>query len=134
MEKTTRFSKKRQAILMALQSTCEHPTAEWLYQKLKPEHPDLSLGTVYRNLTLFREQGVVRGVGVVDGHERFDANTADHPHFVCKRCHAVIDIPAIESGDAVERAVSATYGFLADSHDLTVYGTCGGCMQGDHRV
>ena len=134
MEKTTRFSKKRQAILMALQNTCEHPTAEMLYQQLKPEHPDLSLGTVYRNLTLFRDQGLVRGVGVVDGHERFDANTADHPHFVCKRCHAVIDIPAIADGGEVERAVNATYGFAADSHDLTVYGTCGKCTVSDCRV
>lgn len=128
MEKTTRFSKKRQAILMALRDTHEHPTAETLYQQLKPEHPDLSLGTVYRNLTLFRQQGLVRGVGVVDGHERFDANTADHPHFVCKCCHAVIDIPAIEDGVEVERAVSRAYGFCADSHDLTVYGTCGKCL------
>ena len=134
MEKTTRFSKKRQAILMALQATHEHPTAEMLYQQLKPDHPDLSLGTVYRNLTLFREQGMVRGVGVVDGHERFDANTADHPHFVCKHCHAVIDIPGIEDDGQVERKVSQTYGFTADHHDLTVYGTCGKCTLGDYRV
>ena len=129
MEKTTRYSKKREAILMALRSTVDHPTAEWLYQALKPEHPDLSLGTVYRNLTLFREQGLVRGVGVVDGHERFDATTADHPHFVCKRCRAVIDIPAIEDGTQVERAVSKAYGFEAEHHDLTVYGLCCICMK-----
>ena len=129
MEKTTRYSKKREAILMALRNTVDHPTAEWLYQTLKPEHPDLSLGTVYRNLTLFREQGLVRSVGVVDGHERFDATTADHPHFVCKHCRAVIDIPAIEDGTRVERAVSKAYGFAAEHHDLTVYGLCSSCMQ-----
>ncbi|MBO5917441.1 MAG: transcriptional repressor [Oscillospiraceae bacterium] len=134
MEKTTRYSKKREAILMALRDTEGHPTAEWLYQKLKPEHPDLSLGTVYRNLTLFREQGQIRSVGVVDGHERFDANTADHPHFVCEGCHAVIDIPGIEDDRQVERAVSHTYGFAARHHDLTVYGLCGDCMQSQSKA
>lgn len=133
MEKTTRYSKKREAILMALRDTVDHPTAEWLYQKLKPEHPDLSLGTVYRNLTLFREQGLVRSVGVVDGHERFDANPADHPHFVCKYCRAVIDIPAIEDGNQVECAVNETYGFAAEHHDLTVYGVCGNCMHSNPK-
>ena len=126
--------KKRTAILSFLRQTKEHPSAEMVFNHLKPEILDLSLGTVYRNLTLFREQGMVRGVGVVDGHERFDANTADHPHFVCKHCHAVIDIPGIEDDGQVERKVSQTYGFTADHHDLTVYGTCGKCTLGDYRV
>jgi len=129
MERTTRYSKKREAILTALRATKSHPTAEWLYQTLKPEHQDLSLGTVYRNLTLFREQGLVRSVGVVDGHERFDADTSDHTHFVCTSCHAVIDIPAITAGKQVEAQVSEKYGFRVNHHDLTVYGTCTECMQ-----
>ena len=49
MERTTRYSKKREAILTALRQTDAHPSAEWLYQTLKATHPDLSLGTVYRN-------------------------------------------------------------------------------------
>ena len=129
METGQRFSKKRQAIYDALFASREHPSAEWVYQTLKPEYPDLSLGTVYRNLTLFREQGLVRSVGVVDGHERFDADTSDHTHFVCTCCHALIDIPAITAGKAVEAQVGETYGFRVDHHDLTVYGTCAECMQ-----
>ena len=50
MEKAVRYSKKREAILDAIQSTTCHPSADWVYQTLKPSHPDLSLGTVYRNL------------------------------------------------------------------------------------
>ena len=55
MEKAIRYSKKREAILNAIQSTKCHPSADWVYQTLKPEHPDLSLGTVYRNLEFFRQ-------------------------------------------------------------------------------
>ncbi len=128
MERTTRYSKKREAILDALRMTKSHPTAEWLYQQLKPDHPDLSLGTVYRNLTLFRQQGTIRSVGVVDGHERFDANTENHTHFVCTRCHSVIDIPDIAAGQQVEQEVSRQYGFRPDHHDLTVFGACDQCI------
>ena len=68
-------SKKRQVILEALAATTAHPTAQELYQQLKPDYPDLSLGTVYRNLSLFSEQGDVMSVGVFRGQERFDART-----------------------------------------------------------
>ena len=81
-----RYSKKREAILNAIRSTTCHPSAEWIYQTLKPTHPDLSLGTVYRNLVFFQQQGQVQSVGVVNGQERFDGNTAPHSHFVCTNC------------------------------------------------
>ena len=76
MAKAIRYSKKREALLQIIQDTECHPSAEWLYQTLKPQHPDLSLGTVYRNLQFFREQGIIKSVGVVNGQERFDAETA----------------------------------------------------------
>ena len=59
METAHRYSKKREAILEAMRSTLEHPSAEWIYAKLKPEFPDLSLGTVYRNLAFFRAVGLL---------------------------------------------------------------------------
>jgi Fe2+/Zn2+ uptake regulation proteins len=87
-----KFSRKREAILDALRSTKTHPTAEWIYATLKPLYPDLSLGTVYRNLSLFRSEGQIISVGTVNGQERFDANIAPHPHFICDSCGEVIDI------------------------------------------
>lgn len=62
-----KYSKKRQAILDALRNTTEHPSAEMLYARLKPEYPDLSLGTVYRNLAMFIRDGDVISVGTVSG-------------------------------------------------------------------
>ena len=73
-----KYSKKREAILEALRNTTEHPSAEMLYARLKPEFPDLSLGTVYRNLAMFIRDGDAVSVGTVAGQERYDADT--HPH------------------------------------------------------
>ena len=78
MEPRSKHFKKREAILNCLRSTNTHPTAEWVYAQLKTEYPDISLGTVYRNLALFKEQGLVISVGTVGGVERFDADTEPH--------------------------------------------------------
>ena len=93
MERATRYSRKREAILNAIQSTDCHPSAEWVYQTLKPTHPDLSLGTVYRNLVLFQQQGLIQSIGVVKGQERFDGCIAPHSHLICTCCGAVMDLP-----------------------------------------
>ena len=127
MERAIRYSKKREAILSLLRGTSCHPSAEWVYRQLRPLHPDLSLGTVYRNLAFFREQGLVQSVGVVQGQERFDAVTAPHSHFVCSCCGAVLDLPDIHPDRDLERTVSAQYGFAAERCELTFYGLCPDC-------
>ena len=111
MERATRYSKKREAILTAIRSSDAHPSAEWIYHTLKSTHPDLSLGTVYRNLLFFQQNGTIQSVGVVNGQERFDAVTAPHSHFVCTSCGAVIDlhrIPMDPSGSNMGSRSSAT--------------------------
>ena len=90
--RTQNYSRKRQAIYELLLSTKEHPSAEWIYNSLKSEYPDLSLGTVYRNLKLLEENGTVKSVAVVDGRERYDALMSPHSHFICSKCGRVIDV------------------------------------------
>ena len=68
-----RHSKKRDAMLNLMRGTKCHPTADWVYQGMREIFPDISLGTVYRNLNQLCEERLVMRVGVVDGHERFDA-------------------------------------------------------------
>ena len=122
-----KFSKKRAAILEALRSTQEHPSAEMLYARLKCEFPDLSLGTVYRNLAMFVADGDAVSVGTVAGQERYDADTAPHAHFICACCGRVLDVelPALEDMDgAVERA---TGGRVA-GHSLSFRGECAECL------
>lgn len=127
MERAIRYSKKREAILTLIQGTGCHPSAEWVYQQLRPLHPDLSLGTVYRNLAFFREHGLVRSVGVVRGQERFDAITTPHSHFVCNCCGTVLDLPDIRPERGLERTVSTQYGFAVERCELTFYGLCPNC-------
>src|SRR5699024_5058374 len=121
--------KKREAILTAIRSTYCHPSAEWVYQKLKPEHPDLSLGTVYRNLIFFQQRGDIQSVGVVKGQERFDAVTTPHSHFVCNSCGAVSDLHEIQLDAGLDRSVGQQYGLAVERHELTFYGWCPECMQ-----
>ncbi len=85
MEKRQNYSRKREAIYQAICSTDTHPTADWIYQNLKPVYSDLSLGTVYRNINRFKEEGRIISVGVVNGQERLDGNTVPHSHFICKK-------------------------------------------------
>ena len=86
METARKHSKKREAILEALRSAKDHPSAEMLYSRLKSVYPDLSLGTVYRNLAFFINDGEITSVGTVAGQERYDADTSPHAHFICRRC------------------------------------------------
>ena len=87
MERATRYSRKREAILNAIQSTDCHPSAEWVYQTLKPTHPDLSLGTVYRNLVLFQQQGLIQSIGVVKGAVRWVHCPPQSPYLhLLRRC------------------------------------------------
>ncbi len=128
MERAARYSKKREAILEAVRSTHLHPTAEWVYQQLKPVHPELSLGTVYRNLNLFRAQGIIRCVGVVNGQERFDAETRPHSHFICDRCGAILDLE-VGVDEKLEAEVGEAYGLRVDRHELVFHGSCGKCQE-----
>ena len=88
----TKQFKKRAAILSCLRGTKAHPSAEMVYEMLRAENPDISLATVYRNLTLFKNQGLIRSLGTVDGVERFDGRVEPHVHFVCTGCDAVTDL------------------------------------------
>lgn len=130
--KKQNFSRKRQAILAAIQSTNCHPTAEWVYQKLKPEFPNLSLGTVYRNIAQFKEDGLIIGVGVVNGHERFDATTIPHGHFICNHCGCVMDIMEDLVSPETVAAVAEMTGAQVESHELTFYGCCPNCRLDRH--
>lgn len=129
MERAIRYSKKREAILKAIQSTDCHPSAEWVYQTLKATHPDLSLGTVYRNLVFFQKRGDIKSIGVVNGQERFDRLVAPHSHFICSRCGAVIDLYGLPVDGGLDRTVSEQYKFAVERHELTFYGICQQCMQ-----
>jgi Fur family peroxide stress response transcriptional regulator len=109
-----------------IRSTKCHPTAQWVYEQLKPRIPDLSLGTVYRNINLFMREERLISVGVLNGEEHFDAFTAPHPHFVCERCGKVSDLP-VPCGEVPASLTKIMEGFLADFRKTVFYGICPEC-------
>ena len=129
MDKTTKQFRKRNAILEYLRQTDEHPSAEMVYTHLKPEYPDLSLGTVYRNLSMFKQQGEIISIGTVNGVERFDGNTMPHVHFVCTGCDAVADLPQIQVPEALNQQVTLQTGGHIDMCQLTFVGQCSRCAE-----
>ena len=127
MDTTTKQFRKRNAILAYLRQTKDHPSAEMVFTHLKPEYPDLSLGTVYRNLSMFKNKGEIVSVGTVNGVERFDGNTTPHVHFVCTGCDAIADLPQIAVPEALNQQVTEATGGVIDTCQLTFVGKCQAC-------
>ena len=125
---TTKQFRKRNAILDCLMNTDTHPSAEMIYQMLQKTHPDISQATVYRNLALFKKQGLIVSVGTVNGAERFDANTASHVHFFCTGCDAVLDLPQIEVPTSFGTDAKNLAGCQVKSCHLTLTGLCSECQ------
>lgn len=120
--------RKRNAILSCLRDTHLHPSAEMVHEMLRENHPDISLATVYRNLALFKNQGVIQSLGTVNGTERFDANTDPHVHFVCGSCEAVLDLPQMEVPQSLSDSAARISGCRVDSCQLIFSGKCRDCL------
>jgi len=124
MERSTKQFRKRNAILAYLRGTDTHPSAEMVHDMLKPDHPDISLATVYRNLSRFKDQGIIQSLGTVHGIERFDANTEPHVHFVCNCCTAVMDLHQMDAPQRLCGEAAQHIGGQVDFCQLMFFGTC----------
>ena len=129
METEQKHFQKREAILSCLRSTDSHPSAEWIYDQLRQSDADISLATVYRNLALFKRQGLIQSVATVQGTERFDGETAPHVHFICTGCGAVADLTNIEIPQSLCATAGDCAGARIDGCQLTFTGLCGTCQK-----
>ena len=127
MAEHTKFSRKRDAILTCLRGTTSHPSADWVFQQLRKDYPEMSLGTVYRNLSQCKQRGDIRSVGFVNGFERFDACTAPHDHLVCRVCGCVQDVPTLSLPEDMDQQAALRTGAQIDEHSLVFYGRCADC-------
>ena len=110
-----------------MQSTGRHPTADWIYDQLRDEFPNLSMGTVYRNLSILIEQGLIKKIDFGSTFDRFDANIGPHYHFVCERCGSIIDLELpVDAGlnDRVNRSTR----FHANRYRIEFFGVCDRCQ------
>lgn len=128
MENPSKQFRKRNAILSCLQQTKEHPSAEALYERVRRENPDISLATVYRNLALFKEQGLIVSLGTVNGMERFDGCVEPHVHFACRQCGSVTDVPSAEVPNSISDSAAAALGCRVESAQLMLAGICKNCI------
>lgn len=121
------YSRQRESIKEYLMSTKEHPTADVIYQHVREENPKISLGTVYRNLTLLVDLGEVRKISIGDGTDHFDADTSAHSHYFCRCCHRLMDVDVTPSVDQILAASSAGIGTVEQA-SLLFTGVCKDCV------
>ena len=127
MEATTKQFRKRNAILSYLRSVTNHPSAEMVFTELKTEIPDLSMGTVYRNLGVLVQEGQIISVGHINGQERYDAVTHAHPHFVCKSCGSVTDLELPDMVSPMFGLIDSSFHCEPQGYNLTINGLCHKC-------
>lgn len=123
-----RYSKQRECILKVLESTVTHPNANWIYNNVREEIPNVSLGTVYRNLSRLCDEGMILKIDIGDGVERYDACIKPHYHLSCKRCGRVCDISA-EYDSSVDKMAESENHCSIDYHSLIFWGTCPECTK-----
>ena len=123
-----KYSKQRESIKKYLSSTYDHPTADTVYINVKKELPNISLGTVYRNLNLLADMGEILKINVAEHGQRFDGHTAPHNHFVCTKCGCVYDVAPILI-DNVHCLNNDLFLGEIESHSTLFLGKCEKCIQ-----
>lgn len=128
---TLKNSKQRTAILAFLKTRKDHPTADFVYQEIRNEIPNISLGTVYRNLSLLADHGEILRLSCNGKSDRFDANTNPHYHFICKNCGCVQDL-ALSYSQQIEQMASTNFSGTITNHTILFEGYCKECLNNEH--
>lgn len=123
-----KYSKQREMIKDFLMTRRDHPTADVVYTNVRRQNPNISLGTVYRNLSLLADLGEIQRLRLGDGTDHFDADTSPHYHFICTKCGQVIDLK-MESIEGIRELAGADFAGTIDGHVTYFYGTCGDCTK-----
>ncbi|MEW9677004.1 peroxide-responsive transcriptional repressor PerR [Lentibacillus sp. L22] len=126
-ESGVRITPQRHAVLEYLLNSSTHPTADDIYKALEGKFPNMSVATVYNNLRVLREIGLVRELTYGDSSSRFDCNTTQHYHIICEECGKIVDFH-YPSLDEVESLAEQVTGFKVSHHRLEVYGKCEDCQ------
>lgn len=127
-DKFYRYSSQRARVLEILKNTDTHPTADWVYETLKKEFPKLSLGTVYRNIGILIEQGLVKRIQSGSTFDRFEANTTAHYHLICEKCGKIMDFKMTEKNE-LEKQASLETDFEIHGHRVDFFGLCSQCAR-----
>jgi len=121
-----RFSEQRESILNVVLNSDNHPTADYIYSKLKKNYPGLSLGTVYRNLSLLSEKGLIQKISIPNHSDKFDKKLYQHAHMICDACGEVYDIDIDPIYNIISN-ISDQNNMLIKSYNITFNGICNKC-------
>ena len=125
---TTKYSRQRQAIIDFLKTRKDHPTAEVVYSNIREIYPNISMGTVYRNLNLLSENGTILKISLEDDSAHFDGFTHPHLHFFCKKCKSLLDIEIDQKSiSSINRIAQEHFDGVIESQVSVFYGLCKEC-------
>ena len=121
-----KYSRQRESIKSFL-LTCEgHPTADTIYENLRKNFPNISLGTVYRNLALLEKIGSVNKISSSNGADRYDGNVSLHNHFTCKKCQNLVNLK-MENIDHIKEVAAKNFDGEIEGYTAHFYGLCDQC-------
>ncbi|MGN0568193.1 MAG: transcriptional repressor [Acutalibacteraceae bacterium] len=122
-----RHSEQRETILRVVKAAHDHPTADTIYSRVRQEIPNISLGTVYRNLKSLADIGELDTMETLDKSIHYDGNTTPHRHFICRKCSRIIDLFfEVEQPEELEMM-----GLLVESEKSIYYGLCPDCLDAE---
>lgn len=125
-----KYSRQRESIKKYLSNTKEHPTADMVYTYIRKQYPNISLGTVYRNLNLLVNQGNIIKFTTGDGSDRFDGRTSKHYHFMCTKCSEVSDLfMSLDFINMVNKSANSEFKGDICGHNTLFYGLCNECHE-----
>jgi Fe2+ or Zn2+ uptake regulation protein len=116
-----KYTTQREVIFDYLYKNRNHPTADKIYKALSPEMAGLSKTTIYNTMKLFAEKGLITVINTNEQEARFDANTSNHGHFVCKRCGNLFDV------NTSHLSIPELEGFRIDNYQINLNGYCRVC-------
>ena len=123
----TRETRQRRVVYETIKNTLSHPTADWIFDQVRGTMPKISLGTVYRNLSVLKEEGLVREIYGNDRRAHFDADTSRHAHFICDQCSRIIDVRGVHDVDW--RTLKDLVGCEVTGQTVEFNGLCAACSQ-----
>ena len=123
----TRETKQRRVVYETIKNTYSHPTADWIFEQVRGTLPKVSLGTVYRNLGVLKDEGLVREIFGNDRRAHYDADTSHHAHFICDFCDRIVDVRGVKNIDW--RTLKDLVGCEVTDQNVVFTGRCANCSQ-----
>ena len=123
----TRETRQRRVVYETIKDTFSHPTADWIFEQVRHKLPKVSLGTVYRNLGVLKDEGLVREIYGNDRRAHYDAETKPYVHFICSVCDQIVDVHGVKKADW--RTLKDLVGCVVDDQAVVFSGRCTTCRQ-----